>query len=69
MRLLTLTLLLPLMAVSTEVYANHNYQHHPNQAYVMEGRSAFAPAVQGAMADQQQYRHHGGPKSAFIPSR
>jgi hypothetical protein len=80
--LLTLSLLLPLMAIPGAAYANHNYQHRPNEpfrhshgesvgygAYMMEGRSVFAPAVPGTIGDQQHYRYRGEPKSQFVPSR
>src|SRR5882757_9960874 len=30
-RLLTISLLLPFMAISSVVHANHNYKHRPNQ--------------------------------------
>lgn len=67
--LLTLSFLLPLMAIPGAAYANHNYQHRPNVAYVTEGRSVFAPAVPGTIGDQQHYRYRGEPKSRFVPSR
>lgn len=72
---LTLLLLLLLMVVSGEAYANHNYQHRPDQVptarpgrlfyapFVMEGRSAFVPRVPGANSDKQRYLYRGIRKS------
>jgi hypothetical protein len=77
--LFTLSFLLPLMAIPGAAYANHNYQHRPNEPfrhsrgesvrYGAEGRSVFAPAVPGTIGDQQHHRYRGGPKSRFVPSR
>src|SRR5260370_32960585 len=45
--LLTLSLLLPFMAISSAVHADHNYQHRPNQpaAYGAFNQAGPAPAA------------------------
>ena len=45
--LLTISLLLPLMAISSAVHADHNYQHRPNQpaAYGAFNQAGAAPAA------------------------
>src|SRR5260370_33129497 len=46
-RLLTISLLLPLVAISSVARANHNYQHRPNQPaeYAAFNQAVPTPAV------------------------
>ena len=52
-KLLTVSLLMPLMAISGLAQANHNYQHRPNQPLVLANQ---AP-------DSKSCTYQGGPKT------
>ncbi len=65
-RLLTISLLLPLVAISSVAHANHNYQHRPNQpaAYAAFDQAVPTPAaskkeLQGRPSSQQLNSHWG----------
>ena len=79
--LLTISLLLPFVAVSSAVYANHNNQHHPNQP---AGYAAFNQAVPTPAASKTELQrrpsvlqrnsqkactYQGGPKSGLWACR
>ncbi len=79
--LLTISLRLPLMAISSAVHADHNYQHRPNQpaAYGAFNQAGPAPAAsntdwQGRPSLQQRNSrkactYQGGPKSGLWSCR
>jgi hypothetical protein len=66
-RLLTISLLLPLVAISSVAHANHNYQHRPNQpaAYAAFNQAVPTPAASKkelpARPSSQQLNSHWGP--------
>ena len=79
--LLTISLLLPPMAILSAVHADHNYQHRPNQpaAYGAFNQAGPAPAAsntdwQGRPSLQQRNSrkactYQGGPKSGLWSCR
>ena len=80
-RLLTISLVLPFVAISSAVYANHNNQHHPNQPaeYAAFNQAVPTPAasrmdLQGRPSVQQRNSrkactYQGGPKSGLWACR
>jgi hypothetical protein len=65
-RFLTISLLLPLVAISSAARADHNYQHRPNQpaAYAAFDQAVPTPAaskkeLQGRPSSQQLNSHWG----------
>ncbi len=80
-RLLTISLLLPFVAISSVAHANHNNQHHPNQpaVYGAFNQAGSTPAasrmdLQGRSSLQQRNSrkactYQGGPKSGLWACR
>ncbi len=79
--LFTISLLLPFMAMSSAVHADHNYQHRPNQP---AGYGAFNQAVPTPAASKTELQgrpssqprdsrkactYQGGPKSGLWACR
>jgi hypothetical protein len=69
-RLLTISTLLPFMAISSVAHANHNYQHRPNQPAAYRAFDQAGPAapasrmdLQGRPSVQPAWHYHGGPRS------
>ena len=79
--LLTISTLLPYMAISSAVHAGHNYQHRPNQpaGYAAFNQAGPPPAasnteLQGRPSLQQRNSrkactYQGGPKSGLWACR
>jgi hypothetical protein len=79
--LLTISLLLPSVAISSVAYANHNNQHHPNQPAVYGAFNQAVPTpaasrteLQGRPSSQQRNSqktctYQGGPKSGLWACR
>ena len=75
--LLTISLLLPFMAISSTVYAGHNYQHRPNQPAEYGALAQVGPSAATDKAELQRRRslqpvgswkactYQGGPKSGL----
>jgi len=79
--LLTISTVLPFMAISSAVHADHNYQHRPNQP---AGYAAFNQAVPTPAASKTELQrrpsvqrgnsqkactYQGGPKSGLWACR
>lgn len=78
-RLLTVSLLLPFMAISGIALADHNYQHRSNEArsysphepFAMERKAPIRRVARGHKNDQKNsnavkpctFSYQGGPKS------
>jgi len=65
-RLLTISTLLPFMAISSVAHANHNYRHRPNQPALYRAFNQAVPApaaskteLQGRPSSQQRNSQWG----------
>ncbi len=79
--LFTISLLLPFMAISSAVHADHNYQHRPNQPAGYGAFNQAVPTPAASNTDLQgrpslQHRNsrkactnQGGPKSGLWACR
>jgi len=73
--LLTISTVLPFMAISSAVHADHNYQHRPNQPAAYNAFNQAEPAAAASRMDlqgrpsvqqrnsQKACTYQGGPKS------
>jgi len=79
--LLRVSLLLPFMAISSVVHADHNYQHRPNQPSEYGALAQIGPPAATHKTDLQRRRsaqpvsspkactYQGGPKSGLWACR